>query len=72
MFIVRIWNLKFKQSKLILNCEPSEAKRTCLFLKRRKQSILCQDKKGCTLGYNEFDFSLENEEYRPFDGWIEI
>jgi hypothetical protein len=22
----------------------------------------------CTLGYNEFDFFLENEEYRPFDG----
>jgi hypothetical protein len=21
-----------------------------------------------TLGYNEFDFFLENEEYRPFDG----
>jgi hypothetical protein len=22
----------------------------------------------CTLGYNEFDFFLENKEYRPFDG----
>ncbi len=22
----------------------------------------------CTVGYNEFDFFLENEEYRPFDG----
>jgi hypothetical protein len=22
----------------------------------------------CPLGYNEFDFFLENEEYRPFDG----
>jgi hypothetical protein len=21
-----------------------------------------------TLGYNEFDFFLENKEYRPFDG----
>ncbi len=21
----------------------------------------------CTLGYNEFDFYLENKEYRPFD-----
>jgi hypothetical protein len=25
-------------------------------------------KTGCGLGYNEFDFFLENEEYRPFDG----
>ncbi len=24
--------------------------------------------KICGLGYNEFDFFLENEEYRPFDG----
>jgi hypothetical protein len=23
---------------------------------------------ACTEGYNEFDFSLENEEHRPFDG----
>jgi hypothetical protein len=23
---------------------------------------------GSTLGYNEFDFFLENKEYRPFDG----
>jgi hypothetical protein len=23
---------------------------------------------ACTLGYNEFDFFLENKEYRPFDG----
>jgi hypothetical protein len=23
---------------------------------------------ACTLGYNEFDFFLENEEYGPFDG----
>jgi hypothetical protein len=23
---------------------------------------------ACTLGYNEFDFVLENEEYRPFAG----
>jgi hypothetical protein len=22
----------------------------------------------CTVGYNEFDFFLENKEYRPFDG----
>ncbi len=22
----------------------------------------------CTIGYNEFDFFLENKEYRPFDG----
>ncbi len=22
----------------------------------------------CTLGYNEFDFFLENKEYIPFDG----
>jgi hypothetical protein len=22
----------------------------------------------CSLGYNEFDFFLENKEYRPFDG----
>ncbi len=26
------------------------------------------DSSACTLGYNEFDFFLENEEYRPFDG----
>jgi hypothetical protein len=25
----------------------------------------------CSLGYNEFDFFLENKEYRPFD-WCEI
>ena len=24
--------------------------------------------KACPLGYNEFDFFLENKEYRPFDG----
>ncbi len=24
--------------------------------------------KRCTLGYNEFDFFLENKEYRPCDG----
>jgi hypothetical protein len=23
---------------------------------------------ACRLGYNEFDFFLENEKYRPFDG----
>jgi hypothetical protein len=23
---------------------------------------------ACALGYNEFDFFLENKEYRPFDG----
>jgi hypothetical protein len=23
---------------------------------------------ACTVGYSEFDFFLENEEYRPFDG----
>jgi hypothetical protein len=22
----------------------------------------------CTVGYNKFDFFLENKEYRPFDG----
>ncbi len=22
----------------------------------------------CAVGYNEYDFFLENEEYRPFDG----
>jgi hypothetical protein len=22
----------------------------------------------CPIGYNEFDFFLENKEYRPFDG----
>ncbi len=22
----------------------------------------------CAIGYNEFDFFFENEEYRPFDG----
>ncbi len=28
---------------------------------------------GCRVGYNEFDFFLENKEYRPFDGYkIEI
>ncbi len=27
----------------------------------------------CTVGYNEFDFFLENKEYKPFDGFkIEI
>ncbi len=27
----------------------------------------------CIVGYNEFDFFLENKEYRPFDGYkIEI
>jgi hypothetical protein len=24
--------------------------------------------RGCSVGYNEFDFFLENKEYRPFDG----
>jgi hypothetical protein len=27
-----------------------------------------QGKKHCTLGCNEFDFFLENEEHKPFDG----
>ncbi len=26
------------------------------------------EKRDCTLGYNEFDFFLENKEYSPFDG----
>jgi hypothetical protein len=25
-------------------------------------------KSGCAVGYNEFDFFLENKEYRPFHG----
>jgi hypothetical protein len=31
-------------------------------------ALAWQKNKFCTLGYNEFDFFLENKEYRPFDG----
>jgi hypothetical protein len=32
------------------------------------QKITPRNHVPCAIGYNEFDFFLENAEYRPFDG----
>ncbi len=34
----------------------------------RVKLVLAVEGGGCTLGYNEFVFFLENKDYRPFDG----
>jgi hypothetical protein len=52
-FVVPIEEQKFKKSLLTITND----------LKSYPKKIYL-----CPIGYNEFDFFLENKEYRPFDG----
>ena len=67
MFILKNLNIEAKQSKLMLNCESSEAKRTCsivekIISKRSEHVYIEEFKYGSEANRFDSDFVLKKNE----------